>query len=99
MNEARADLEKEMVKLGMYIYITSDGDEAIMLSSSFPLTADESAPTTHPLLKLKRGGNSGEVKASCKAIPGAEAYVWMYYVGENEPENEDDWKFSEAINS
>jgi hypothetical protein len=96
MTDARKILEEEMRKLGMYIYITADGNVTKMLTTLFPLTSDSVASAKRPLLKLKRGEESGEIIASCKAMSKAVAYVWMYYVGENEPENYDDWKFGEA---
>jgi hypothetical protein len=93
MLEARQILEEEMLKLGMYIYITSDGDITKMLSSMFPLTAGSRASAKRPLLQLKQSDESGVVKAKCKAISKSVAYVWMIYVNEHEPENADDWKF------
>ena len=91
MRDARKKLEKEMLKLGLYIYTITDGDETKMLSSAFPLTAEEALPTLHREFWLEHGANPGEVLAFCKAITKARAYIWMYYVGEDEPELEKDW--------
>jgi hypothetical protein len=92
MYTKRAALEHDMEMEGLYVYIAADGDETIMFTSGFPLTPEEVAPAKRPVFWLKQGANPGEILAGCKAIKGAKAYIWVYFIGENEPTNKDDWK-------
>ncbi len=96
MKMARADLVLNTVMLGAYIYNVAFGDEAIMLSSGFPLTKGDIAPILYREFWLKKGPFPGEVLAYCKAIPRALSYIWMIYIGETEPDNDDAWKFIRA---
>lgn len=91
MYDKRAELEHLFEKEGLYIYIITDGNEAKMLSSGYPLTAEDIAPATRPIFWLKQGANPGEIRAGCKAVKGAKAYIWVYFVGENEPTDPKDW--------
>ena len=96
MKTAKADLVLNTVMLGYYIYNVALGDETIMLSSEFPLTKGDIAPILYREFWLKKGPFPGEVLAFCKAIPRALSYIWMIYIGETEPDNDDAWKFVRA---
>jgi hypothetical protein len=91
MYDKRAELEHMFEKEGLYIYLITDGDETKMLSSGYPLTSEDIAPAIHPVFWLKNGPNPGEILARCKAVKGAKAYIWVYFVGENEPTDPKDW--------
>ncbi len=93
MHDARTNLEKDIVNLGLYIALTADWDEAIMLTSAYPLTAEEAAPPLRRDFWLKAGPRPGEVLAFCKVMVKAKSYIWMYYVGETETTLEKDWIF------
>jgi hypothetical protein len=91
MYDKRAELEHLFEKEGLYIYLITDGDETKMLSSGYPLTSEDIAPAKHPIFWLKQGPNPGEILAGCKAVKGAKAYIWVYFVGENKPTDPKDW--------
>ncbi|MEI6123699.1 MAG: hypothetical protein WCQ95_08725 [Bacteroidota bacterium] len=91
MHESRDDLEKDFLKLGLYIELTASGDEAIMITAAYPLTSEETSPALHREFWLEHGANPGEVLAFCKAMAKTPAYIWMFGVGETEPATEKDW--------
>lgn len=76
-NLRRKDLEKLLNKLAKYIELSADDDLEKMQSSGFEVSKDKSpkGQLDKPDLKVKVA-NPGEVKASCKAIDGANIYQW-----------------------
>jgi hypothetical protein len=92
MYDQRTVLEHDMEMLGLYIYITADGDETKMLSTKFPLTSEEVAPAKRPIFWLKQGNNPGEILAGCKAVKDARSYMWVYFIGDTAPENIKDYE-------
>jgi len=80
-NSWRAKLESQLRDLGLYVQLTSKGDEVIISSSGFYVNKKPSA--VGPLAKpenvmVKPGDNNGSVQVSCDAIPSASFYEFDY---------------------
>ncbi|MFT3933947.1 MAG: hypothetical protein QM726_10055 [Chitinophagaceae bacterium] len=79
------NVAKELVKcldaVAKYVTDKANGDDAILLSAGFKITSD-SAADFGPIenFKVRNGKNSGEVIVSCKAVEGADSYVFHYAV-------------------
>jgi hypothetical protein len=80
-NNWRKTLGDLMKELADYVQITSEGDEAIILSSGFDV--NKKAATIGPLpkpenFKIEPGINKGSVLASCNAVQNAYVYEFEY---------------------
>lgn len=76
-------------KLALYVERISDGNESMILSSGFNVSAQPQA-YTKPELSADRGTNMGMVRLQRKAVVGAKSYIWQY-AKDNIPETEAGW--------
>ena len=80
-NNLRIELAALLKQLAEYVQTTSDGDEAIILSSGFDLTKK---PATVGVLDkpvnftIKPGKNKGSINASCDKVESANFYEIAY---------------------
>ncbi len=90
MIASRNRLEAALHNEALYVERIGQDDEAILVSSGFPLTKDPS-PAKRKSFWLMRGPNASDVLAGCSAYPKARAYVWQRYVGANPPADANLW--------
>ena len=80
-NQARADLEDLLQSLGLYVQVTSNGDEAIMSSSGFDLGKIPAPVGILPkpdAFTVETNVSKGCIDLSLNAIPGARSYQYEY---------------------
>lgn len=80
-NNIRKMVETLLKRLADYVQITSDGDEAIILSSGFDVNKKPTAIGPLPKatgLEVKPGDNKGTMLANCNVIPSASFYEFEY---------------------
>ena len=90
-NEARRQLETLSTQLGTYVMNVSNGNAKMLTSSGFTLTKKPEPrhlPAMGPV-KLNNNGNSGQMLAAVKALPGATGYV--YKITTNQPTEASQW--------
>jgi len=76
-------------KLALYVERTSDGNESMILSSGFNVSA-QPTPRSKSEFSAQRGSNAGIVKLQRKVLTGAKSYIWQY-TKDPLPEGEDGW--------
>ncbi|WP_163714590.1 fibronectin type III domain-containing protein [Mangrovibacterium lignilyticum] len=89
-NQKRKNLEKLLHALAVYVNLTADGDEAILLSSGFELAkkAEAVGPLDAPEgLQVKAGNARGSLSVSCKRVAGAGSYGFEYRQLQTESDN------------
>lgn len=89
-NSQREVIEFNLKQLGKYVQLTSEGDEAMILSSGFDV-AKKPVPIG-PLeqatgLKIKTGSNKGSVSLSCDIVDQASFYEFEYTAAPITPES------------
>jgi hypothetical protein len=80
-NNCRKTLESLLKLETDYVQQTSEGDEAIILSSGFDVYKKPSVVGPLPKasgLTIKAGGNKGSISANCNVIPNAAFYQFEY---------------------
>lgn len=79
-NQKRSELVALLVSLALYVQLTSNNDEVLLLSSGFDL---KKSPAPIGVLPKPDGfkvqpGDSGTIKLSVKKINGAKMYLFQY---------------------
>jgi hypothetical protein len=80
-NEKRTDLITSLVRLGGYVLSVAAGNEAIMVSSGFPLKRSRQPQPplgTLDVVSVKDGQAPGELVMSIKRLEGARMYQYQY---------------------
>ncbi|MFZ4798600.1 MAG: fibronectin type III domain-containing protein [Bacteroidia bacterium] len=80
-NKKRSVLEDLLHRLGLYVELTANGDEAILFSSGFDLQKEKAAVGVLPKpenLKVSMGANPGTIKLVVNSIANANSYVFEY---------------------
>jgi len=95
MIAARELLLDALRSLGLFIDQKSNGDRVKLRSSGFLLTSDP-IPSQSDTFYLLHGKNPDDIYVVQKAVDGAVSYVYMYYVGDNPPEDETLWKLGKV---
>jgi len=91
MHQAEVEFDDIFRKLGYNVDRIADGDEAIILSSGFHL-AKQPTPAEKAEFTVEAGDNTGSMWLIRKAVAGASAYIWQFYVGAETP-TEELWVF------
>lgn len=89
-NQKRKVLEKNLHDMAVYVNLTANGNEAMLLSSGFELAkkAEPVGPLAAPEgLKVKPALSKGSVDLSCKRVAGASSYGFEYRLLTGESEN------------
>ena len=94
MHQAEVEFDELFRKLGNYVDRMADGDEAVILSAGFHL-AKQPSPSEKSEFSVEAGDVPGTMVLKRKALAGASAYVWQYYVGTAAPA-EGDWLFASS---
>jgi hypothetical protein len=78
-NAARSTLEGGLVQLGMYVMLTANGNEAMLVSSGFTLakTPQGSYITNPGNVTLLNGNTSGEMLGFVKRMKAARTYLFQ----------------------
>jgi hypothetical protein len=90
MHQTEAELLDMLRKVGRYVDLLADGDDAIILSSGFNLSK-QPAPSSRPDFSVELGEKPQTVTLRCKAQDGAKAYIWQYCIGDAPATNDADW--------
>jgi len=80
-------------KIAMYVDRIADGDEAVILNAGFYPTKQPASPS-RPLFSAVNSKKPGEIVLKCKAVPGAYAYTWQFFLGSASPAKDEDWVFA-----
>ena len=97
MIAARELLLDALRSIGLYVDQKSNGDTVKLRSSGFLLSKDP-IPSQKDTFYLLHGKNPDDIYVVQKAVDKATAYVTMYFVGDNPPEDETLWKLG-IVNS
>ena len=90
MREKEAIADETFRKLANYVERIANNDEAKISASGFMASQPHAIPH-RPDFVIESGSESGTVKLSHKAMPGARAYVWQC-IKDQVPVSEEDWK-------
>jgi hypothetical protein len=90
MHQTEVELLDMLRKVGRYVDLVADGDEAIILSSGFNLSK-QPAPSSRPDFSVELGEKPHSVLLHCKAQEGVKAYIWQYLIGDAPSANDADW--------
>ena len=92
-NVAEAELDQILVRLALYVTVTANGDEVIILSSGFELRKEPApiGPLPAPAdLRTRTGLKAGEVDLRWKPVYGA--YYYQVYMAITDPNNGGAWQ-------
>lgn len=90
MHQTEVELLDMLRKVGRYIDLVADGDEAIILSSGFNLSK-QPVPSSRPDFSVELGEKPNSILLHCKAQEGAKSYIWQYCIGDAPSVNDADW--------
>lgn len=90
MHQTEAELLDMLRKVGRYVDLVADGDEALILSSGFNLSK-QPTPSSRSDFSVELGEKPQTVTLRCKAQEGAKAYIWQYFIGDAPAANDTDW--------
>lgn len=80
-NEKRIELEASLSNLADYVSLTSNGNVAIIASSSFSIAKERqpSPPLVKPeIIKVTDGVNAGELTVTISRVPAARLYTYQF---------------------
>jgi hypothetical protein len=80
-NQTRTILEELLHRLGLFVELTANGNEAILFSSGYDLQKERETVGVLPKpenLKISMGANPGSVKVTVNSLTNADSYLFEY---------------------